>query len=110
MSSLQPNPLQEGLKLMNQCPLCKKQYAPDDSSVLKTKQGTHLIHITCPYCRNAVLAMVVVTKVGLSSIGMVTDLNAADVLRLNNLPSLDEEELLHFHSFIKENNLFKVLK
>ena len=105
----QSNPIQEGLKLMNECPLCKKQYVHGDQNVLKQQKGAHLIHMTCPYCHNAVLAMIVVTNFGLSSVGMVTDLNAQDALRLHQVEPVIEDELLNFHSFIKENNILKIL-
>jgi hypothetical protein len=97
--------VQEGIKLMNNCPLCKRQHTPDAASVLVEKNGTHLVHITCPFCHNAVLAVIVVTPFGLSSVGMVTDLQASDVLRLRNSGSVSEDELLNFHILLKNKQI-----
>lgn len=108
-SSPQPTPIQEGLRLMSQCPLCRKQHATEDARILSKKNGAHLVHITCPHCANAVLAVVVVTQLGLSSVGMVTDLGTEDVMRLKQNGPVTEDELLAFHGILKEKNLFKII-
>ena len=95
--------IQESLKLMNQCPVCKEGYETSEDNILEEKNGAHLIHITCPHCQSKVSAMVMVSQVGLSSVGMVTDLTADDVLRLRNQEPVSENELLDFHVLLKEN-------
>ena len=106
-NSPKSNPIQEGLRLMNQCPLCKGQYAPDAVNVLLKKQSANLVHLTCSNCQNSVLAMIVVTGVGLSSVGMLTDLNVEDARRLKNIGSVTEEEVLNFHTLLNNKN-FKI--
>lgn len=101
----QPQPIQEGLRLMNQCPLCKQQHTADAASILIEKNGTHLVHITCPFCHNAILAVIVISSIGLSSIGMITDLQAADVMRLCDSEAISETELLNFHILLKNKQI-----
>jgi hypothetical protein len=101
----QPKSIQEGLRLMNQCPLCKQQHTSETANILVKKNDTHLVHITCPFCHNAILAVIVVTPMGLSSVGMVTDLQAADVLRLRNDRAIDEDELLNFYILLKNKQI-----
>jgi hypothetical protein len=106
-NSPKSNPIQEGLRLMNQCPLCKGQYAPDAANVLLKKQGANLVHLTCVHCQNSVLAVIVVTSAGLSSVGMLTDLNATDATRLSHVSSVTEEDVLDFHTLLHNKN-FKI--
>lgn len=106
-NSPKSNPIQEGLRLMNQCPLCKGQYAPEAVSVLLQKQSANLVHLTCSSCQNSVLAMIVVTGAGLSSVGMLTDLNVEDAFRLNRVGPVTEEEVLDFHTLLNNKN-FKI--
>lgn len=101
----QSKPIQEGLRLMNQCPLCKRQHTPEAANILLEKNGTHLVHITCPFCQNAVLAVIVVTSMGLSSVGMVTDLQANDVLKLRHSDAISEDELLNFYTLLKNKQV-----
>ncbi len=104
-SSPQSTPIQEGLRLMSNCPLCKRTHSPENAKILSKKDGAHLVHITCPHCSNAMLALVVVSGMGLSSVGMVTDLHQDDVVRLGSAGQISEDELLAFHELIKNNKI-----
>jgi hypothetical protein len=101
----QSKSVQEGLRLMNKCPLCTRQHTPEAANILVERNGTHLVHITCPFCCNAILAVIVVTSMGLSSVGMVTDLKAADVLRLRASGAISEDELLDFYTLLKNKQI-----
>ncbi|MFH1947562.1 MAG: hypothetical protein ABIJ23_05410 [Candidatus Magasanikbacteria bacterium] len=107
MKSQKPseNSTEESLRVMNQCPVCKGSYQPVKKNILRKKGDAHLIHITCPHCSNSVMAVVLATPVGLSSVGMVTDLKANDVLRVYNQEAISEDELLGFHQLLKTNRL-----
>ena len=100
---LQSNPIQEQIKLLQQCPICKGQYDAKKAKILEEKGEAHLVHITCPHCQNFILAVVVVSNFGMSSVGMVTDLSEVDVKRLRSRDSISEDELLGFHTLIKNN-------
>jgi len=101
----QSNPLQEQLRLMQQCPVCQAKFTPDLAKVLAKRGEVQLIHITCQRCHNALLAVIVVSALGMSSVGMVTDLNATDVKRLEKKSAITEDELLNFHALLKERSL-----
>ena len=95
----------EELKVVRECPLCKVSYGLDDTNVLKEKNGTHLVHATCPNCNSAMLSVVVVSQLGMSSIGVMTDLSAKDVNTLNMKGPIEEDELLEFHSILRKNSI-----
>jgi hypothetical protein len=99
--------LQEGLRLMRECPLCNKEYDMDQMNVLDEYGGTHLVHITCPHCLNAVLLIVMISEFGMSSVGIVTDLAPKDVERLERLDPIGEDDVLNFHLFLREGKIFE---
>ncbi|HLD31689.1 MAG TPA: hypothetical protein VJB37_02220 [Patescibacteria group bacterium] len=93
------------LKILSQCPLCQGSYEAGKDNVLAERAGVHLVHVTCPHCQNAILAMVSVSRSGLSSVGMVTDLSAADVRRLRARATLSEEEMFSYCQLIHNNKI-----
>jgi len=107
--SQQPRPIQEGLRLMNQCPVCKGAYQADKKNILEERGEAHLVHITCPFCHNAIMAVIVANPLGLSSVGMLTDLTASDVSRLYHQGPISEDELFACHLLLKERNLSMIL-
>lgn len=98
------NSIPEGLRVVRECPLCKKDYDLNDTSVIKEKKGAHLVHATCPHCKSAVLSVVTVTQLGMGAVGVMTDLDVEDVERLHSKESISEDELLNFHTFIRKKH------
>lgn len=107
--SRQPKPIQEGLRLMNQCPVCKGAYRAGQKDVLEERGAAHLVHITCPHCSNAIMAVIITTPMGMSSVGMLTDLTADDVCRLSRRGAWSEDELFACHMLLKEKKLTEIL-
>ncbi len=88
------------LRLMQECPLCGHGYEEDKVNLLEERADSHLVHITCGRCQNAILAMIVLSPIGISSVGMVTDLTARDVVRLRSKLPISEDDLLGFHELL----------
>ncbi len=87
-------------KMIQQCPLCTKEYAQTDVLLVGEADGTQLIHITCPSCKHAIVALIVLSQVGVSSIGMLTDLNAQELRRLLHKTPIADTTVLGFHDLL----------
>jgi len=96
------NSLFDKIKLMKTCPLCKAEYTKEALEIVEERTGTHLVHLTCSECQNAMLALIVVSKLGMSSVGMLTDLNATDAQRLHHKQAITEEQILDFHEYLNQ--------
>ncbi|MBP9760994.1 MAG: hypothetical protein KBD15_02000 [Candidatus Magasanikbacteria bacterium] len=91
---------QHGYMLMKQCPLCERQYAQKDMTVIEELPGTQLLHVTCEGCQHAVLTFVMTNQLGTSAIGMLTDLTKEDMPRLRESSYISEDDVLSFHEML----------
>lgn len=107
--SNQSSPLfDEGVKLISYCPLCEMSYNPQEARVLGEKEDSHLLHIQCGNCSNAIIALVLISSVGVSSVGMVTDLAFDEVNRFKNAAGVSTDDVIEMHHLLKnEDALFE---
>jgi len=94
----------EEIKIVRECPLCKTDYDLGDMVVLQEGENTHLVHATCPHCQNAILSLVMISPLGLSSVGVMTDLSPDDTLRLKDKKNISDDEVLDFHIFLRKKH------
>ena len=102
----------EGLKLVNKCPVCSEQYQPFQASIVEEKDEAQLVHIQCRKCASAIVALIVNGQMGLTSVGVITDLSSDDVERFKDAHSLNEQDLFNaFNELSKsQKSFFKALK
>ena len=77
--------------------------------MLEQTASAKLVHITCPHCQSAVLALVNTGSFGISAIGMVTDLHAQDAARFRRKTALSDADLFAFHQSIHTAHAFDAL-
>src|SRR3989344_793173 len=96
----------ESLRVVStHCPVCNSRYNPIEAKVLAEKNDAHLVHITCQQCRSAILAVVLVSGTGISSIGLVTDLTSEDVLKFRDAGALTHDDVIDLHQFITKQKV-----
>ena len=94
----------EALKFINKCPLCGNAYDAEQTKLFARRQAAHLVHLTCGTCRSYFIAMIVAFGAGVSSVGMVTDLNFTDARRLYQSEPLTLDEALVGYSELHSAN------
>lgn len=97
-------PFPEEMRLLTHCPVCNIEYRKRDIVVIEDRGETRLFHLSCEACGGAVLSLVITGSIGMSSIGMVTDLNVEDVRRLRKTEPVGEEALLNFHAMLRSRS------
>ncbi len=93
--------LPEGISLVSTCPICNQNYNPVQIRVLEEKQDSHLIYITCGYCETSVLAVIINGGLGVSSVGLITDLSSEDVLCFKEAEALSYDDVLDMHEVLE---------
>ncbi len=87
---------------MSRCPICHTAYDQIEARILGEDADTRLIHLTCHECSNALLALVLVTPAGISSVGLLTDLSYDDVLRFGQSSVITTNDVILAHQELKE--------
>jgi hypothetical protein len=111
LHSAQPSQFyDQGIKLISYCPLCESSYNPRQTRVLGEKEDSHLLHIQCGNCSNAILALVLISAVGVSSVGLITDLCHDEVDRFKDAPAISTDDVIEVHHLLQnEEELFQRL-
>ena len=84
----------DNLRLISYCPLCNAHYSPTEAKILEQKDGAHLIHVECGNCRSSIVAVVITGSIGISSVGLITDLTSQDVMRFKNGEAISEDDVI----------------
>lgn len=77
-----------------------------EASVVEETGESQLMHLHCRQCQAAILALVTITPLGLSSVGMITDLSVADARRFKESEPIDFDEVISLNLNLKNHSLF----
>jgi len=91
-------------QLLAHCPVCHAAYPSNEVRLLGEKGTTRLFHCTCQACGNAVMAVVLENSGGISSVGLVTDLEAKDALRFQSVPVVSSDECITAHQLMEQQS------
>jgi hypothetical protein len=86
--------------LITHCPVCNSRYNPIEARILEENNETHLVHVRCRGCLSAVLALIITNNVGVSSIGLITDLDSNDVIKFRKMPSISCDDVIEAHQVL----------
>ncbi|MBT3538809.1 hypothetical protein HOF40_04485 [Candidatus Parcubacteria bacterium] len=103
--------LRSQFKVMKECPLCEATFETNSIKTVDQSQGSHVLHITCSKCKNALILLVGLTDVGVGLVGLISDLTFEDAFRLKNRQSMTEDDLLDYYQTIyhKSNSFVQLL-
>ncbi len=90
----------DGLRLISYCPLCEASYNPLRARVLDERDEAHLVHIQCARCGSSIVALIMSSGIGITSVGLVTDLTGDDVLRFKDETRISVDEVLDVHQLL----------
>ncbi len=102
----------ESLRLISYCPICNTHYNPLSAQVLEERDDAHLIHVECRKCGSSIVALVLTGGLGISSVGLVTDLSGEEVLKFRQHEGIRTDDVLDMHQelFAPGRDLLGALK
>lgn len=83
--------------LMSHCPVCNSKFNPLEAKVLEERENSYLIHVKCQHCDSFILAIIVAGAMGISSIGLLTDLSAEDVSKFKKHLPISWDDVIEAH-------------
>ena len=95
----------EGLRIISRCPLCESTQENMEARILGESDETRLLHLRCKKCSSSILAMVLLSPGGVSSVGLLTDLTFEDVGRLSSVEAVNTDDVLKVHEMLESGGL-----
>jgi hypothetical protein len=96
--------LQQGTTYMRECPLCMQEYRSPNAEALFEEEQVTMVHITCQSCFGKVLSIIAQSAIGMTTVGLFTDLTAEDVIRFYDKEPIDEDQLISFHQLLHKKS------
>lgn len=81
-----------------------------EARVLDENADASLVHVRCKECRNAMLTLVQMTKAGVSSVGLVTDLSYDDVVKFKEEGSISIDDVMGVHQGLQNGDILMHLQ
>jgi len=101
--------LGDNVRVVSHCPFCNNRYNPFEAKVLEEKINAHLLYIKCHSCQSSILALVMSNPLGISSVGVVTDLLPEEVFRFQQEDAISEDGVLNnYEALQKLDNLLEL--
>jgi hypothetical protein len=75
-----------------------------EARVVDERDDKHLMHIRCKKCAHSILALVLTSGMGVSSMGLLTDLTFDDVLRFRDASAIEVDDVIAFHDFLEKRS------
>lgn len=77
------------------------------AQILEEREDAHLVHTVCRKCSSSIVALVLTGGLGISSVGLVTDLNGQEVLKFRALAPIGADDVIDAHQLLhSEQNFF----
>lgn len=92
----------DNLEHLTKCPLCGKKYQYGRTILLEEADERTTFHLTCDSCKTAILVFLSVGKLGVVSVGMITDLCREEAKRLFGQEAVSANQVIEVHEFLKK--------
>lgn len=94
----------QGIRLVSYCPLCHMHYSIREARVIEENEDTHLMHMVCRKCSSSILILTLTGELGVSSVGLITDLTGDDVLRFKSATDVSDDDVLATHTMLHDGD------
>jgi hypothetical protein len=93
----------EGLKIVSHCPICHYNYNPAEVRVLEELDSAQLIYIKCRNCNSAIVALISINSMGISSIGLVTDLDGNEIQHFKEMSEVSGNDVISVYQTLENS-------
>lgn len=99
------NLFNDNTTLITHCPVCSLRYDPLEAKILDEGDNSHLVYIKCRSCKSAILAVIMANNLGISSVGLITDLTGDDVLKFRETVAVHCDDVIEVHQFLNKEKV-----
>ena len=83
------------------CPLCNKKYGQAKILILEEEKNRTTLHVTCESCKISSLVFISSGKMGIVSLGMLTDLTREEAKALFKNEAISADQVIEIHEYLK---------
>ncbi|MFH1508804.1 MAG: hypothetical protein ABIE68_01430 [bacterium] len=98
------NNLSEEERFLSACPLCNTRYEPEEAKIVEEKDDAYLLYTICEKCGSNIVATLTTNSLGVSSIGLVTDLTYEDVVLFKDGDGIFANDVVELYEHLKAND------
>jgi len=92
------------LKIISNCPVCNSKKFTDNIKILDENETSHLLFVQCNKCQTKVVVLVTSGMQGLSSIGVLTELNSDEIIRFSHEDPISADDVAHLYEQFELKN------
>jgi hypothetical protein len=89
------------LENLAKCPICNKKYGQAKILVLEEEMNRTTLHVTCENCKLSSLVFISSGKIGIVSLGMLTDLTRDEARSLFKGEAVSSDNVIEVHEHLK---------
>ena len=93
----------EGLRIISHCPVCHYNYNQAEVRILEELESAQLIYIRCKNCHSAIVAMISINSIGISSVGLVTDLDGVEIQKFKEMSEVSGDDVISVYQNLKNH-------
>ena len=93
------------LKILSECPVCKRKHFPAEIKVIDEFADGHLLHVKCKSCESCVLVNVTVNEQGMNMLGLLTDLGSEEIGAFSERDAVSADDIINIYQSLEKNIL-----
>lgn len=93
----------DSIDIVSYCPLCESRRENLTTEILAESSAARLVHTHCENCESFIVSLVLTSSIGVSSIGLVSDLTGEDVIRFKDMPVITYDDALEFYQTVNKS-------
>lgn len=96
----------KSLKLIAECPVCRRKNFPSDIKLVEARDDAHLLHVRCKNCHSSIMVMLLFSMEGMNIVGVLTDLGPEEAAGFLKRGPLGADDVLNAHELLQSKNFF----
>ncbi|MFH0779923.1 MAG: hypothetical protein V1928_03645 [Parcubacteria group bacterium] len=96
----------KSLKLVSDCPVCRRKNFPSDIKMVEEGEDAHLLHVRCRNCGGCIMVLVSFGLEGMNVFGVLTDLGPEEAGSVMKRGPLSADDVLKVHEVLHGKNFF----
>jgi len=92
-----------GANILAKCTICRNVFERSEFTVLEDQARKTTLHVTCRKCNTAALIFLSAAQDGAVGLGIVTDLNREEAIKMFGREAVSADEIIDMHQLVSKH-------